>query len=107
LCICATILIEFPSRASGSGGKLALVHQTLTDLRRQLGSAYRVQIDAEPDRRKRPVIVTVRWRCGCSAGGTHLRALLAAPCRAHRSAAEGERPRGGGIPLLRTLISRS
>jgi hypothetical protein len=106
LCICARILIEFPSRTSGSGGKLAHVHQTLTELRDQCGSAYRIQIDAEPNRRKRPVTITVRWQCGCSAGGAHLTALAAVRCPAHATTAHRPRARRRAIPLLGTLLTR-
>jgi hypothetical protein len=98
--------MEFPSRSSGSGGKLAHVDQTLTDLRDQFGSAYRIQIDSEPDRRKRPVTIIVRWPCGCSAAGAHLKTLVPEPCSTHMTAAHRSRGRRRAIPLLGTLLTR-
>jgi hypothetical protein len=81
--------------------------ETLRDLRAQLGRAYRIQIDAQPKRRKRPVVITAQWACGCSAAGTHLRSLVRTPCVAHGTAADRSRARFGAIPVLGGLLTRS
>jgi hypothetical protein len=78
------------------------VNRTLTDLRAQLGAPSRFQIDAEPARRKRPVVTSVLWRCGCSAEGTALTSLALAPCREHRT----ERTRFHGVRVLGSLLTR-
>jgi hypothetical protein len=78
------------------------VNRTLLDLREQLGAPVRFQIDAEPARRKRPVVTTVRWPCGCTAAGASLTSLTLAPCLEHAP----DRPRFRGVPVLGGLLTR-
>jgi hypothetical protein len=101
-----SILIDIPSFLSGSCAIVGRVNQSLRDLRAQLGAPLRFQIDAEPNRRKRPVIVTVRWRCGCTATGTGLDRLDAAGCAQHRLASAPPRVPARTRPLLGTLLGR-
>jgi hypothetical protein len=81
-----------------------VVNCTLIELRARLGSPARFQIDAEPSRRKRPVVTTVRWTCGCSAVGAGLKALALSTCAAH--ATESSETNGLRIPRLASLLSR-
>ena len=81
------------------------VNRTLTDLRAQLGSPARFHIDAEPARKRTPVLTTVHWSCGCSATGAGFDRLLPRMCLAHG----GTDARAGvrALPLLGSLLSRS
>jgi hypothetical protein len=81
------------------------MNRTLEDLRVLLGPPSRFQIDAEPSRRKRPVLTTVRWACGCRAEGSGLRSLALLACASHApaSAPNGTRRH---LPRLSSLLSR-
>ena len=85
---------------------LAAVNRTLTDLQSQLGTPARFQIDAEPSHRKCPVTTTVRWRCGCRAEGSGLRALHLSPCAQHAPAPEPARL-GFRVPFIGALLGRA
>jgi hypothetical protein len=81
------------------------VNHTLPALRARLGRPARFQIDAEPSRRRRPVVATVRWDCGCLAEGPGFDALTLQACGAHAAA-----PSLGAtlrqVPGLSSLLSR-
>jgi len=101
------ILIEITSRFSGTAGMLAGVNRTLIDLRARLGSPVRFHIDAEPGRKRRPVVAHVRWACGCHATGPGFGRLALAACAVHRPS---EAERCGPmrvLPFIGALLSRS
>jgi len=106
LCICALLLIKIPSWISGSAATLATVNRTLVDLRAQLGAAQRFQIEAEPARRRSPVLVHVRWACGCRAAGPGFARLDLQACATHRAMAPERRPLMRALPLIGGLLTR-
>ncbi len=84
---------------------LATVNRTLVDLRAQLGAPQRFRIDAEPARKRSPVVVHAGWACGCHAAGPGFERLELQPCTGHGGAAE-RRPRMRALPLIGGLLTR-
>ncbi len=86
---------------------LAGVNRTLIALRAELGAPDRFHIDAEPGRKRLPVVAGVHWSCGCRAAGPGFGRLELEACSAHRREPAERRHAIRALPFIGALLTRS